>query len=145
MQCGRPGFDPWVGKIPWRRERLPTSVFWPGEFHGRTTEWLSLHFTPILICLIFFSCLFSCLSPHKICSPLCSLQICLYFCDFTFSFLSPVLLAHLLLSWAPASQTSSYCIHRFHLYHGIFLRRFLCLISLSVLFFHLPHSIFARC
>ena len=31
---GRPGFDPWVGKIPWRRERLPTPVFWPGEFHG---------------------------------------------------------------------------------------------------------------
>jgi len=21
------GFDPWVGKIPWRRERLPTPVF----------------------------------------------------------------------------------------------------------------------
>ena len=31
---GRSGFDPWVGKIPWRRERLPTAVFWPGEFHG---------------------------------------------------------------------------------------------------------------
>ena len=30
---GRPGFDPWVGKIPWRRERLPTPVSWPGEFH----------------------------------------------------------------------------------------------------------------
>ena len=30
----RPGFDPWVGKIPWRREWLPTSVFWPGEVHG---------------------------------------------------------------------------------------------------------------
>ena len=26
--------DPWVRKIPWRRERLPTPVFWPGEFHG---------------------------------------------------------------------------------------------------------------
>ena len=25
-QCGTPGFDPWVGKIPWRRERLPTPV-----------------------------------------------------------------------------------------------------------------------
>ena len=25
-------FDPWVGKIPWRRERLPTAIFWPGEF-----------------------------------------------------------------------------------------------------------------
>ena len=23
-----------VGKVPWRRERLPTLVFWPGEFHG---------------------------------------------------------------------------------------------------------------
>ena len=34
LQCERPGFDPWVGKIPWRRERLPTPVFWPGEFHG---------------------------------------------------------------------------------------------------------------
>ena len=32
---GRSGFDPWVGKIPWRRERLPTAVFWPGEFHGQ--------------------------------------------------------------------------------------------------------------
>ena len=32
--CGRPGFDPWVGKIPWRRERLPTPVFWPREFYG---------------------------------------------------------------------------------------------------------------
>ena len=40
--------------MPWRRERLPTPVFWPGEFHGLyspwghkewdTTEWLSLHF-----------------------------------------------------------------------------------------------------
>ena len=30
----RSGFDSWVGKIPWRRERLPTPVFWPGEFHS---------------------------------------------------------------------------------------------------------------
>ena len=26
---------PQVGKIPWRRERLPTPVFWPGEFYGQ--------------------------------------------------------------------------------------------------------------
>ena len=25
-QCRRPQFDSWVGKIPWRRERLPTPV-----------------------------------------------------------------------------------------------------------------------
>ena len=29
-----PGFDPWVGKISWRRELLPTRVLWPEEFHG---------------------------------------------------------------------------------------------------------------
>ena len=34
LQCDRPRFDPSVGKIPWRREQLPTPVFWPGEFHG---------------------------------------------------------------------------------------------------------------
>ena len=32
--CGRPVFDPWVWKIPWRREQLPTPVFWHGEVHG---------------------------------------------------------------------------------------------------------------
>ena len=35
LQCGRPGFEPWVRKIPWRREWLPTPVFLPGESHGQ--------------------------------------------------------------------------------------------------------------
>ena len=30
-QCRRQGFDPWVRKIPWRRERQPTPVLLPGE------------------------------------------------------------------------------------------------------------------
>ena len=34
LQSGRSGFDPWIGKIPWKRERLPTPALWPGEFHG---------------------------------------------------------------------------------------------------------------
>ena len=59
LQCRRPGFYPWVGKIPWRREQLPTPVLLPGEFHGQrrlvgyslwgckesdTTERLALYF-----------------------------------------------------------------------------------------------------
>ena len=55
-QCRRPGFNPWGGKIPWRRKWQPTLVFLPGESHGRgsladsspwdpnepdTTEWLN--------------------------------------------------------------------------------------------------------
>ena len=34
-----PGFDPWVGKIPRRSERLPTPVSWPGEFRGLYSPW----------------------------------------------------------------------------------------------------------
>ena len=30
---------PWVGKISCRRKRLPTSVFWPGQFHGLYSPW----------------------------------------------------------------------------------------------------------
>ena len=45
---------PWLGKSPWRRERLPTPLFWPGELYGLyspwchkesdTTEWFTLSF-----------------------------------------------------------------------------------------------------
>ena len=49
-QCWCPGFSLWIGKIPWSRDRLPTPVFWPGEFHGLYMEWdttepISLHFS----------------------------------------------------------------------------------------------------
>ena len=54
---GRPGFDPWAGNIPWRREWLPTPELSPGAFQGQRSlvdyspwghresdmaEWLSL-------------------------------------------------------------------------------------------------------
>ena len=31
----RGGFNPWVGKIPWRRKWQPTPVFLPEESHGQ--------------------------------------------------------------------------------------------------------------
>ena len=34
-KCGRPGFNPWVGKIPWRRKWQPTPVLLPRKSHGR--------------------------------------------------------------------------------------------------------------
>ena len=34
LQCGRPGFDPWVRKILWRRKWQPTLVLLPGKSHG---------------------------------------------------------------------------------------------------------------
>ena len=33
----RHGFNPWVGKIPWRRAWQPTPVFLPRESHGQRT------------------------------------------------------------------------------------------------------------
>ena len=38
LPCGRPGFNPWVRKIPWRRKWQPTPVLLPGKSHG----WRSL-------------------------------------------------------------------------------------------------------
>ena len=63
-QCGRPGFNPWVGKISWRRKWQPTPVFLPGKSHGRrsllgysswgrkeldTTEQLHFHFHTVKV------------------------------------------------------------------------------------------------
>ena len=55
-----PRFNPWVGKIPWKRAWQPTPVLLPGKFHGQRslvgcspwgheeldmTEWLHFHFS----------------------------------------------------------------------------------------------------
>ena len=34
-RCKRRRFDPWIGKIPWRRKWLSTPVFLTGESHGQ--------------------------------------------------------------------------------------------------------------
>ena len=58
LQHRRCRFNPWVGKIPWRRVLQPTPVFLPGKSHGQrslagcspwshkgseATEWLNMH------------------------------------------------------------------------------------------------------
>ena len=35
LRCRRPRFDPWVGKIPWRRKWQSTPVLLPGKSHGQ--------------------------------------------------------------------------------------------------------------
>ena len=35
MQFERPGFDPCIREIPWRRKWEPTAVFLPRKFHGQ--------------------------------------------------------------------------------------------------------------
>ena len=37
--AGDPSSIPGLGRFPWRREWLPTPVFWPGEFHGLYSPW----------------------------------------------------------------------------------------------------------
>ena len=41
----RPGFDPWVTKIPGRRKWQPTPVFLSGEFHRQWNygQWATVH------------------------------------------------------------------------------------------------------
>ena len=72
-QCRRHttwGFDPWVGKIPWRRKWHPTPVLLPGKSHGQrslvgyspwgrkesdTTERLHFHFFHFLSLWTFYA------------------------------------------------------------------------------------------
>ena len=74
--AGRPGFDPRVGKIPWRRERLPTPVFWLGEFHGLHSSWhckewdtteqlYLLTLPPYHNCLILFPYIYISVNPEN--------------------------------------------------------------------------------
>ena len=35
LQCRRSGFDPWVGKIPWKRKQQPTPVSLPNKCYGQ--------------------------------------------------------------------------------------------------------------
>ena len=71
LPCGRPGFDPWVGKMPWRRERLPTqglenfkdcivhgvakSQTRPSDFHFDFHTWLGLFWAFYSVPLIHVS------------------------------------------------------------------------------------------
>ena len=70
LQCGRPGFNPWVETISWRRKWQPTPVFLPGKSHGwrnlvgcspwgckesDTTEWLHFHFSFGLYRCLYYS------------------------------------------------------------------------------------------
>ena len=34
----RCGFDPWIGKVPWRRKWQPAPVFFPGKSHGQRSQ-----------------------------------------------------------------------------------------------------------
>ena len=35
------GFDLWVGQSPWRRDWLTIPAFWPGEFRGLYSPWVT--------------------------------------------------------------------------------------------------------
>ena len=67
LQHRRPGFNPWVGKISWRRNWQPTPVFLPRESHGHRslvgyetwtrkelgmTEWLTCDFIFLNSCFL---------------------------------------------------------------------------------------------
>ena len=70
--CGRHRFDPWGGRIPWRRKWQPTPVFLPGKSHGQrglagcrpqgfkeldTAEGLSTHSQALSCCTLVSCCI----------------------------------------------------------------------------------------
>ena len=88
-QCRRRVFDPWIGKIPWRKEWQPTPVFLPGESHGQkslvgysswgckeldTTEGLSTSKKDILSATVFI--LFNFPTQVTCCAKVCVFPLC---------------------------------------------------------------------
>ena len=91
----RSGLDSWVGKVLWRRERLPTPAFLPGGFHGQrslagyspwgtkesdTTEQLALSLSLLRAKITHFNlllCYLKLLPSHK--AVLCDYKIEAYF------------------------------------------------------------------
>ena len=74
-----PGFSLWVGKIPWRREQLPTPVFLSGKSHGQrslagyspwgckesnVTEWLSVSLSHLYVYIHMCVCVCVCVCIH---------------------------------------------------------------------------------
>ena len=81
LQSRRPGFDPWVGNIPWRRKWQPTPVLLPRKSYGRrslvqatahgvTKSWTQLSDFTIL---------------NKVTSTQCQYKIAKYSTDYLFS------------------------------------------------------------
>ena len=103
--CGRPRFNPRVGKIPWRRQWHPTPVLLPGKSHGwrslvgyspwggkgsDMTERLHFHFSS----LIYNTVLVSSIQQSE---SVLYMHMCMYTCthtDVLFQILSPYKLLH---------------------------------------------------
>ena len=68
-----------VGKIPWKRERLTTPVFWPGEFHRLYSPWQKNTY----FCFDYAKA-FDCVDHNKMWKTLSEVkvaQLCLTLCD----------------------------------------------------------------
>ena len=113
-QCRRHRFDPWVGKIPWRRKWQPTPVFLPGEFQGQrslacysqwcrkesdTTEQLSTHqCIPSIIHSLLHPTLEECTDFLCFCEWILSVLVLVSYCCITSYYKSKSLKQHSLLS-----------------------------------------------
>ena len=62
-QCRRLMFNPWVGKIPWRRKWQPTPVFLPGKSHGQRSlagysPWDRIYLFIPFLCIYMYKCIY---------------------------------------------------------------------------------------
>ena len=42
-ECRKLRFNPWVGKVPWRKKWQPIPVFLPGKPQARGAWWATVH------------------------------------------------------------------------------------------------------
>ena len=61
--AGDLGFNPWVGKIPWRRKWLPTSVFFLENPMGGEAWWATVQFSSVALSCPTLCHLMDCSTP----------------------------------------------------------------------------------
>ena len=83
LQCKRPRFNPWVGKLPWIWKWQPTPVFLPGESHGQRSltgygPWGRRVKGDLVTKQQSYVCVCVCVCDGvvKLCSPLCDPMDC---------------------------------------------------------------------
>ena len=97
-----------VGQIPWRRERLPIPLFWPGEFYELYSPWgrkesnnwatFTLYLRDILMCLDVKLIQYE--SYYSVFYPFLNIVLWVSFSVKTIGFLKIIQLALLLQIWA---------------------------------------------
>ena len=109
-----------VGKIPWRRERLPTPVFWPGESYGLYRPWgrKELDMTELLLLSLFFLCMYIFIQ-LSLYTKYCLMHFCLHMLSFLIKLFLNTNFKSYTFCWTQIGFSSSHLLNIFFVINSL--------------------------